>query len=341
MKLKIGGSQLKDNLHHLERWRAGDNPGPLIVEISPTYGCNHDCVHCSYQQYSPYDRYKFLSDSVVLKQFLSEFKSLGGVEVYFAGTGEPMMNSLLTEWIQYGYNIGLNVTLGTNGVLLNSQKMKGILPFVKWIKFSVNGGDRVTYTKVHRCNATDFDRLIRNLENAVQYRDSYNLDVRLVIQFLTSNFNWTSIPSILNIHKNIGTDLLIFRNAIPKDGPLIYSQDIIKTLKEINAEEKVHIRWDTYQQRINNFGWEKCYGINFRTNMDYEGNLFTCFRHCFRNSTYGNIFNERFMNIWNSTRKKKIFSEVEEELDRPDCKKWCQVAYDNVFLRDYLEEREK
>lgn len=341
MKFKVGGSQLKDNIARLHKWKDGNNPGPLVIEITATHGCNHNCLHCSYQQYSPYDRYKFFSDSTVFKQFLQDFKSLGGVEVYFGGKGEPMLNPLLSEWIQYGHGIGLNMTIGSNGILLNDRKSRAILPFVKWIKFSVNAGDRLTYTKVHRCKAGDFDKLIHNLEKTVKNRNFYNLDALIVIQFLTYDSNWTSIPSILDIHRKIGTDLLIFRNVVPKEKPLFYSKDIIDALKEIDGEERVHIRWDTYREKGGELDWKKCYGINFRTNMDQEGNLFTCFRQVFKDSIYGNIHKDRFINIWSSSRKKKVFSEVEQQAGRPDCKKWCSAAYDNAFIRNYLgEERD-
>lgn len=341
MKIKIGGSKIKDNISYLENWRKGNNPGPLVVEIGPVYGCNHSCEHCGFQKYSlsytGYKFYNFFTDSDILKKFLDEFKYLGGIEVYFAGYGEPLLNPLLTEWIQYGHKIGLSIALSTNGVLLNDKKISDILPFLSWIKFSINGGNKTIYTKVHRCKNYDFEKLLHNLEQVVNYRNSNKLNTKLVIQFLTYNLNWQSIPDILNIHKNIGTDLLTFRNVVLKDKNLFYFKNIIDFLKEIDGE-KIDIRWDSFQEIGKNLNWKKCYGINFRTNLDHRGNLFTCCRHFLTNSIYGNIHKDSFVKIWNSEHKKKIFAEVEQGYEKNGCMKWCGSLFDNIFIENYLKE---
>lgn len=342
MEAKIGGSKLIDNIHPLQRWIASHNPGPLVVEVSASYGCNHNCMHCGFQQLSPYSRKRHFLDPAVFKKFLCDFKTLGGLEIYFAGNGEPLLNRSLPEWIKYGKEIGLNMTVSTNGVLLGKTKIRSILPYVKWIRFSVNGGDRETYVKAHRCHEQDFDKLVRNLESAVKYRNYNELTTNLIIQFLIYELNWKSIRGILDIHKRIGTDLLIFRNVAVEDGKKSDQiRYIMDRLKEMEGEEKVEIRWDTFKEMDDELTWDKCYGINFRTNMDDKGNLFTCYRHLYKNSIYGNIHNKSFIEIWQSSYKRELFSIIEQGREIPICKKWCQAIYDNLFIRDHLNALSK
>lgn len=330
----IGGSKLSNHQEHLSAWFEGRSPGPLVVEVAATHGCNHDCVHCGFQQFSPYTDEKTFINSEAFKRFVKDFKALGGIEIYFAGNGEPLLNQSLEECIRFVNGNGLDVTLSTNGILLTEQRFDGVLPFTKWIRFSVNGGNKKTYSKVHKCDESDFDILIKNIRGAVEYRASENLNVRLIIQFIAYEPNWKSLKEIVKEHHNLGTDLLIIRNATFRNGkgsnPPAY---IIDALKEIEGSDKVQVRWETFGQE-KELKWSRCYGINFRSNLDDRGNLFTCFS---RDCTYGNINQTGFADIWRSIQKKEVFARVEQGGDIPMCKNWCPTAYDNVHIENYIE----
>ena len=46
--------KIENNMDHFEEWKRGKNVGPLVIEVAPTYGCNHGCIHCGFQQFDPY-----------------------------------------------------------------------------------------------------------------------------------------------------------------------------------------------------------------------------------------------------------------------------------------------
>lgn len=331
----VGGSKLNSYPGHLKAWFEGRNPGPLVAEVAATHGCNHDCVHCGFQQFEPYTDQKTFLDSDAFKKFVEDFKSLGGIEIYFAGNGEPLLNANIDECIRFVNEKGVDVTLSTNGILLTEPRYSGILPFTKWIRFSVNGGDKRTYSRVHKCDEGDFNILLNNMRGAVRYRNQNRLNVKLIIQFIAYEPNWKSLKAIVNEHHNLETDLLIIRNATFNNAkgatPPAY---IINALKEIEGSDKVQIRWETFGDETE-LKWNRCYGINFRTNMDDRGNLFTCFS---KDCTYGNIHQSGFAEIWRSISKKEVFSRVEQGNDIPFCKRWCPTAYDNVHIEKYIEQ---
>jgi len=339
---QIGGSKLQNNTAYLQKWINGKNPGPLVVEASVTHCCNHNCIHCSYQQYVKYDRGSSSINSDAFKKFLEDFKAMGGIEVYFAGNGEPLLNKLLPDFICYGYHIGLDITLSTNGVLLTEKVSDKILPCVKWIKFSINGGDRQSYAKVHRCNEGDFDKVIDNIKYILAYRKINNLDVKIIIHFLVLNDNINSLPAIVEISNMLNIDLLIIRKPVfDNNQNLNFSEDDIKYIKGLEDKENIIVRWDPFLNEDSCPPWDRCYGINFRTNLDEKGNLYTCFRNFFDNTVYGNITDNSFLNIWHSKRKKDIFSFVETCEDIHKCAKWCQSSYDNMFINTYLKNLRK
>lgn len=332
--LQIGGSLLAINEQCLNDWINGDNPGPLVVEAGISHGCNHDCVHCGFQQFSRYRDTKHFIDRNIFLKFMKEFKEAGGIEIYFAGNGEPLLHPDIGDFFCYGKELGLRINLSSNGILLNEAMSNRLLPVVNWIRFSVNGGNPEAYATVHKCDSTEFDILKANLIKAVEIRNEHNFAARLVIQFLVYELNWKSIHDAVAMHKTIGTDLLIFRNATFNNQKHIQISDhILDALKEVADEDHVQVRWDTFQQGEQEPNWSKCYGINFRTNLNDKGELFTCF--C-TDCVYGNITQLSLSEIWNSQRKRDLFSKIEQGVYIPECHKWCPTSYDNCFIEQKL-----
>ena len=332
---KIGGSKITSNMDHFEKWKKGMNVGPLVIEVSPTYGCNHGCLHCGFQQFDPYGANNIFKQTDNFKRFLSDFKSLGGVEVFFAGNGEPLLNPELPDWFQNGYNVGLDMSMSTNGVpFINRKKMEGILPFAKWIRFSVNGGTKEDYSKVHACSEKDFERLIQVLKNCATFKKDNDLDVQLIIQFIVYDLNWKSMQNIVDIHNEVGTDQLVFRKVIkdPSEERVHFNPNIMGELKKIKEENGVVIRWKSFGKQDDSLRWSKCSGINFRINMNHKGDLITCNRNLFKKSSFGNINEKSFIDIWNSNYKKKMFKAIEDQIGMPDCARFCQTSFDNTLI---------
>ncbi|MBF0466739.1 MAG: radical SAM protein [Nitrospirae bacterium] len=330
----VGGSKLVSNPEHFNKWLRGENPGPLVIEVGATNGCNHNCVHCMFQQYVKYKKEKSFIDLLSFKNFLDDFKAMGGIEVYFAGNGEPLLNESLPDFIEHGSSVGLNMAMSTNGVFLTPEVSERILPCMRFLKFSINGSDRESYKRIHRCDESDFDTVIKNIGYAVSFRNEHKLNLQIVLQFLTLRTNYKAVEGIVRICKQLDADKVIIRNAIFKNNTMAtYSDEFVQYLKSINDDGKVDIRWDTFgitemEEKV----WTHCYGINFRTNMDTRGNLFTCNKTLDTDSTFGNIIEERFSAIWNSERKRAVFAEVEKGENISGCKGWCQTSFDNVYI---------
>lgn len=339
---KIGGSKITSNREHFEKWKNGELVGPLVIEVSPSYGCNHACIHCGFQQFDAYGKNNIFRQTDNFKKFLDDFKKLGGVEVFFAGNGEPLLNPALPDWFQHGHSIGLDMSLSTNGIpLINKKKMECILPYAKWIRFSVNGGTKEDYSKVHACKEEDYDKIVKVLENCALYKKENKLEVQLIVQYVVYDLNWTSIHQMVDIHKKSGTDQLVFRKVIKdkNEDRVSFTPKIIDELKKIDGGENVVVRWKTFEEQDDSLRWKKCYGINFRINMDHTGELNTCNRNLFKNSRFGNINEQSFIDIWKSERRKKMYKEIEDQIDLPDCARFCQTSFDNMIIEQELDSQ--
>lgn len=338
-KVKVGGSKLDSHPDHLQRWANGENPGPLVIEVGLAHGCNQNCVHCGYQQYSPYAKRKTFLEADVFLQFLDDFHALGGEEVFFAGHGEPTLHPNLPDFLQHGHQLGLSMALSSNGITFTEKNCAAIVGHTSWIRFSVNGGNRETYARVHNCKERDFDQLVRNLAFATRYSRENDHPGVLALQFVVFDLNWPSIPDMVALHKQVGTDQLIFRSKVDKEGRGRATPEIVELLKMAEQEDKVFVRWESFEDKECTPRWSQCYCIHFRTNMNDQGELFACQRDFHCNSSFGNIRQHRFVDLWNSANKRELFSTIEKGHDIPHCGKWCQSPRDNLLAENFLSQR--
>lgn len=336
--MKIGGGKLSQNPEHFEAWQQGRPVGPLTIEVGATYGCNHDCVHCGFQQYQPYGKKRNFLERDAFLDFLDDFSELGGQEVYFAGNGEPLLNPHMADWVKHGDGLGLEMAMSSNGIPLTPKNATAILPYMSWIRFSVNGGTVESYTRVHKCREKDFDILWHNLKFAAELKKERDLKVNLALQFIVYDLDWDSIEPMVARHHEAGTDVLIFRNVGKPDGSFAEITEAVRArLEWAEKQARVQVRWDTFTPSQATPAWHQCQAIHFKTNMDDRGNLVTCNRNLIKNSVYGNIHEQRFKEIWlASQRKQQVFETVCSGADIVSCRQWCQVSYDNLFIEKAL-----
>ncbi len=336
---QIGGGNLQNNVDVLHQWHRGEAPGPLAVEVSATGGCNHGCLHCGYQQFAAYEEIKSFIDADSYRAFLRDFRELGGVEVFYAGRGDPLLNPNIPDFCRQGHELGLRNTMSTNGVPLGARKMAEMMAFMSWVRFSVNGGDAETYGYIHNCSPKDFEKLERNLSAAADFRDQHNLDVKLIIQFIIYDKNFRSLQGMIDLHRRVGTDSLVIRNVIEKDGSNAMVGDEIRAqLAALEQVDTIDVRWETFNVIDKGPAWSKCHGINFRINLDENGNVYTCTRNNSLNSEIGNVREMSFKDIWNSERKRTLFAEIEPGHYIPMCGRWCDVSKDNVYAEQYVND---
>ncbi|MBF0425303.1 MAG: radical SAM protein [Magnetococcales bacterium] len=342
VRSQIGGGRLQNNPEPLKRWLAGQVPGPLTIEVAPVNGCNHGCLHCYPLQLDLFGARKKFLPTEHFRPFLADFRAMGGEEVYFAGTGEPLLHPDLADLIAHGHALGLRMAFSSNGVLLTPANAARILPHTAWARFSVNGGDAATYAHVHACHERDFSRLIHNLENALTLRRQEGWPVQLALQCVVWEANWRSIPDLVALHERLGTDKVVLRNRFDREGtkhPV--HPEAIPLLEAAARVPGIEVRWESFLRADETLqaDWRRCHGPHFRTHMDYQGNLFACCRHFYKESAFGNINDRRFPEIWRSVERHRLFAEIARGDDIPLCCHLCPTAFDNVVIEQALTAR--
>lgn len=102
-----------------------------------TNSCNLRCPHC-YMKAGEKLKNELSCDD--WRKLLSDFRNEGGIGVTFTG-GEPLMNKSFEEIVKHAHNVGLEVTILTNGILWDEEKIKSLSSYITEIQISIDGFD--------------------------------------------------------------------------------------------------------------------------------------------------------------------------------------------------------
>lgn len=135
-------------------WMKNGDCFPVYVEIGLTDKCNHRCIYCALDWLSK-DGLNIEKD--IMLKTLEDLASNGVKAVMFAGEGEPLLHANISAFVRHAKENGLAVAITTNGVLFNREEAEECLPYLSWIRFSVDAGDPEVYARVHRIKQEDLE----------------------------------------------------------------------------------------------------------------------------------------------------------------------------------------
>jgi wyosine [tRNA(Phe)-imidazoG37] synthetase (radical SAM superfamily) len=340
-KFRIDSHKLYYHTQRVTDWLNNKLIYPIYIEISPAGLCNHRCIFCSVD-FMGYQK-RFLPTDIINKR-LNDMKKLGVKSIMYAGEGEPLLHKDIVKIIDYTKVKGIDAALTTNGVLMKPEVSKRILKSVEWIKVSCNAGTSETYAKIHNTNENDFNKVISNLENAVNIRNSNGYDCTLGLQTLLIPENVQEVELLTETARNIGLDYLVVKPYTHHSCNLHnYSIDyshytyLAENLKKYNTEKfNVVFRLLAMRKWDGKFRpYKKCQALPFWSYIDAGGNLWACSAHLNdQRFNCGNIISDRFQDIWGGPKHLQILEWAETKMNMESCKLNCRMDEINSYLWD-------
>ena len=341
---RIDGHKMMYHVKRVTEWLENKDAFPIYMEVSPCGTCNHRCFFCSVD-FMGYQ--KTFIDTDILKERITELGELGLKSIMFAGEGEPFLHKDLPEIIVHTKNVGIDVSITTNGVLLYPDVSDQILNSVEWIKVSLNAGNAETYAKIHGTRANDFNKVLSNVEYTVKKRSDLNSRCALGIQILLFEENSREVEELTKTAKDLGVDYIVIKPYThhSKNGHLVkinYKQyeDLSKKLETYNSKGfSVIFRANAMKKWDNkNRNFKKCVCLPFWSYIDASGTVWGCSAHLLENQfSYGSILNQTFKEIWEGEKRKNSLQWVEESLDIQSCKLNCRMGQVNQYLLELMD----
>ena len=314
-------SQAKLVLHHdkLNQYLTnGDVDGPIFMEVGLTNKCNMECQWCITEN----GRDNKYGDSLsidYLEGFLSNFSSMGGKAITYAGQGEPTFYKWFEDAVDLAKKHSLKMGLMTNGVY--KERYNSIIgKNFEWIRISLDTLNSKDYLKWKKVDGVNIIK--RNVDALAKYSVKVgincNVGNNITIDHVKELIEWS--------HKNEGISYLQFRPILPRyykpeeksymktDGIHNINNEVWSYLDEVALDDPiVHLSDDKRYDLINGtaFNFRSCEGHFFEPILTAKGEVKVCTYHpSDENLTFGNIYESSFSDIWKSERRKKAIEYV-------------------------------
>lgn len=342
--LILDGHKLIWHKDRVEAWLRGERIAPITIDCSLTRRCGYSCVYC-YGQLQTNDEKKMTKD--VIFRFLDDAAQIGVKAVSFVSDGESTCSRHLYDAITRGKANGLDIALGTNGYLLQDDKLEDILPRLTYLRFNISAADPKRYSQIMGCKEECFFKVYRTIKECVKIKREKNLSLAIGLQMvLLPRFSDQLIP-LAKLGKELGVDYTVIKHCSDDENGSLgvdYEKyfDLVDTLKEAESysDDKylVKAKWSKILSQGKR-RYIQCYGPAFIMQFSGSGLVAPCgmlFNSRYKKFHIGNIADKSFKEIWQSKKYWEIIKSLgSKKFDaRTMCGSLCLQHKVNEYLWD-------
>jgi radical SAM protein with 4Fe4S-binding SPASM domain len=299
----------------------GNFPYPRFLALYPTNMCQFNCTFCDYKELNSC-KPKYL-EKLEWKYILDIFKNLGGEAIGLAGGGEPLMLPTISEFLTYSKKLGLKTSVVTNGLNINKVKNPELYEALfncSFIRVSFEAGSPEVFKKIK--GKDYFNQILRNVSEFIKDKpDKLQVSYKYTI---SSDYNYSDIIQAIKLADDLGFYSIQLKGVSNSKNKLSKKdRDSLKSFLEdvYFYNTKVIIDFDHYTKCD-----KECKISAIQTLIDYYGDIYICcyYRHRPEEMKIGNIFQNKFEDIWRSEEHKNKITNI-------DCDK-CNL-YDCRYIR--------
>lgn len=207
---------------------------PLHVQIDLCGICNHSCVFC-FSNPALYNtgleiedpkKHPYLSTDICLT-LIDDLSAMGTRAVTLSGGGEPLFHNdtgmIISRLIENKLLFGIITNLTVNAELEE-------LAMASWIRVSADAATAETYSKIHRTNPAEFNRMLENARRLSRHTE-------LGVQLLITPENYQEIALAARVFRDAGAAYIEFKPPVTceKGADL---DDITDRIKELLQEAR-------------------------------------------------------------------------------------------------------
>lgn len=345
-KYIMDGHKLYWHLDRVNSWLNGKKIAPLHIDVGLSKGCNIKCEYCFGAVQGNFYRKgsEIYFPREPLLRYVREAGEIGVRSMAFVGEAEPLMNPHVYEAIVEGKKAGVNIALGTNGILLDTGEFgERALESLSWIRFNISAASDEAYRRVHR--SKEFATAIAKIRFCVTKKKEKHLPVTIGLQMVLTPTNVDQVVALAKLGKELGVDYLVIKQCSDtvENDIGVYKKlneydrfvDVLKEAEGISSGGySVIAKWG----KITNKGkrkYDQCLGVPFLLYSSGDGRLYPC--GCFfdiKEEEYrmGNLVEQSFKEIFESDRYWDVVERVKRIDVHKECYSNCRTHCINEFL---------
>lgn len=313
-ELVLDSHKLGCHFDRVEAWEAGERVPPVSVDMALTRACGATCSFCYAMIQEPQTRSSVKELHAL--NLLDDFAEIGVRSVSLVSDGESTLSPSYAPFIEHASQLGIDVGNATNGWEWGPEKSERVLPHLKWVRFTVAAGTPEGYAE-HMFKGPSYtevyDRAMRNIRHAVEYKRKNNLEVTLGIQMVLMPGMELEILPFARLGLDLGVDYAVIKHcsddehgslgidysAYDKMFPLIRDAELLS-----NEQTQVVAKWNKIKDGAE-FSYNRVHGTKFL--LQISGSGLVAPAGLFFNARYskfhiGNFVDERFIDIFRSKR---------------------------------------
>lgn len=347
-ELILDGQKLAWHKERVEAWLRGERIAPITIDCALTRRCTYRCVYC-YGQLQANDEKRMTKD--VIFRFLDDAAEIGVKAISFVSDGESTCSPHLYNAIIRGKANGLDMALGTNGYLLDDNRLEEILSSLTYLRFNISAVDPSRYAQIMGCKEECLRKVCDTIKECVKVKNKKKLPVTLGLQMvLLPQFSDQIIP-LVKLGKDLGVDYTVIKHCSDDEEGRLgvnYAKyfELVDLLKEAESysdgQYLVKAKWS----KILSGGkrrYAQCYGAPFIMQFSGSGLVAPCgmlFNNRYKDYHIGNIAEKSFKEIWQSERYWEVIRLLaSDKFDaRTMCGSLCLQHKVNEFLWDLKQK---
>ena len=350
-KLRLDGHKLIYHLDRIFEWQKEDRIAPIQIDMGLTKFCNVGCIYCIGVTQGGMTKGEMIQPDALLR-FIDDCGRLGVRAIAFIGDGEPTLNPAMYDSISLAKRVGVDVGVGTNGLLLDMSRADELLRDSSFVRINLSAGDAESFRKIHQVPASKFEMLLEKIRAMVEIKRKNNYECTIGIQMVLIPENFDQIIKLAELGADLGVDYLQIKQCSDTEYREIgvnyedYNrvQDDLKRAEKLGSEDyMVKVKWnkinisaetELYKDKFRKY--DICYGTPFLGQVSGNGKVYPCGpffgkeRFCM-----GDIHNESYYDIVKGDRYWKVHQDIVDNVDvHCDCTIGCRQDYINKFLWD-------
>ncbi|MFQ5474370.1 MAG: radical SAM/SPASM domain-containing protein [Candidatus Nanoarchaeia archaeon] len=279
----------------------------LMLDAETSNVCNLNCPYCYRDEYSK--KHVVLNNELSIEQrkkLIDEAKQLGCKTIKIVGAGEPLIDSLFFEQIEYISKSGIIPLIFTNGIALTEEKAKKLYDLNCSIVLKFNSlKNNIQDKLVGRKNYTKFRD--KTLEILMKVGFNKSCPTRLGFDSVIVKQNKNEILDIFRFCRK-NNIFPMFKTFIPTGGALQYKNweisknEAISIFKEAQKidEKEFNIK---HKGQLPYIGGFPCTQWHYALFVDILGNVYACPGS---RVLLGNIKEDSLIDIWNTHKAKEF-----------------------------------
>jgi len=313
---------------------------PLRLGIFVTGRCNLACSMClTHSPLIPNNLFKYQGSQdmslATFQDILKKFPS--ALHVSIIGNGEPLLNLEIFPIIRYAKKKKKNVTIFSNGLILDKYIDQLLEHNFDSINVSINAINSDEYQRFTGHGPSVFSKCLENLKKLCQEKKRQQNPLEIFCSIMVDKQNYKTMPEMIQFAESIGVDHVHLSHFMPSPtNPqealerCLYISDIeaLYLIEELSRDR--YLVAVTFPRLLDgNRNNRLCRDCLYSISIDGEGNVGGCERQLLNTLNHGKYSDPNVFNNSHFQTLRKKFLNVQGDLDIP-----CQTCYNNTTCQE-------